>query len=90
MVIIGGLNWGLIGLFDWNLVAAIFGGVPVIERIIYVLVGLSALLTTTMPVMRSTIDALKKADVVIDRHVLSEIAMKHPAIFEKIVSTVKK
>ncbi len=36
------------------------------------------------------IDALKKADVTIDRHILSEIAMKHPAVFEKIVGVVKK
>ncbi len=43
LVIIGGLNWGLVGLFNWNLVSAIFGGVPVLLDIIYVLVGLSAL-----------------------------------------------
>jgi uncharacterized protein len=42
LVIIGGLNWGLVGLFDWNLVAAIFGQ-NVIARLIYILVGLSAL-----------------------------------------------
>jgi uncharacterized membrane protein YuzA (DUF378 family) len=43
LVIIGGINWGLIGAFEYNLVNAIFGGVPVLERIIYILVGLSAL-----------------------------------------------
>ena len=43
LVIVGGLNWGLIGLFDFNLVAAIFGDMTVLSRIIYVLVGLSAL-----------------------------------------------
>lgn len=46
LLIIGGLNWGLIGFFDFNLVAAIFGtsttGI-IISRIIYALVGLSAL-----------------------------------------------
>jgi len=41
LVVVGGLNWGLIGLFNWNLVSAIFG-VGVISRIIYVLVGASA------------------------------------------------
>lgn len=40
LVIIGGLNWGLIGLFDYNLVSAIFG---TFARLIYVIVGLSAL-----------------------------------------------
>ncbi|MGD9109897.1 MAG: DUF378 domain-containing protein [Phycisphaerales bacterium] len=43
LLIVGGLNWGLVGLFNFNLVTAIFGKVPVLERIIYVLVGLSAI-----------------------------------------------
>ncbi len=43
LVIVGGINWGLVGVFDWNLVEAILGGVPVIERIVYILVGLGAL-----------------------------------------------
>jgi uncharacterized membrane protein YuzA (DUF378 family) len=53
LVIIGGLNWGLVGLFQFDLVAAIFGGVDgIITRIIYVLVGLSALYQI-MPLVRS-------------------------------------
>lgn len=43
LLIIGGLNWGLVGLFQFNLVTAIFGSLPVLVTIIYVLVGLSAL-----------------------------------------------
>lgn len=44
-LIIGGLNWGLIGLFQFDLVAAIFGGQDaVLSRIIYTLVGISALI----------------------------------------------
>jgi uncharacterized protein len=44
LVIIGGINWGLIGLFQWDLVAWIFGGqAAVVSRIVYVLVFLSAL-----------------------------------------------
>jgi hypothetical protein len=43
LVIVGALNWLLVGLFKWNLVQAIFGGIPIIEDIIYVLVGISAL-----------------------------------------------
>jgi uncharacterized protein len=42
LIIIGGINWGLIGLFDFNLVAAIFGA-TVITTIVYLLVGLAAL-----------------------------------------------
>lgn len=43
LIIIGGLNWGLIGFFGFNLVAAIFGDMSAISRLIYALVGLSAL-----------------------------------------------
>lgn len=43
LVIIGGLNWGLIGFFNWNLVDAIFGAGSSLSRIIYALVGLGAL-----------------------------------------------
>ncbi|HSK48466.1 MAG TPA: DUF378 domain-containing protein [Coriobacteriia bacterium] len=43
LLIIGGINWGLIGLFGFDLVATLFGGQTVlISRIVYVLVGLSA------------------------------------------------
>jgi len=43
LVIIGGINWGLVGFFSFDLVAAIFGDMTVISRIIYGLVGLSAI-----------------------------------------------
>ena len=44
LLIIGGINWGLVGFFNYNLVSAIFGGnLVIISRIIYVVVGLSAL-----------------------------------------------
>lgn len=44
LVIIGGINWGLVGFFGLDLVAAIFGGQEAIaSRVIYALVGLSAL-----------------------------------------------
>jgi uncharacterized protein len=47
LTIIGGLNWGLVGLFKFDLVAAVFGGmsfgeVNAASRIVYTLVGLSA------------------------------------------------
>jgi len=48
LVIIGGLNWLLIGLFSWNLVAAIFM-VDWLARIIYSLVGLSAIWLLIVP-----------------------------------------
>ncbi|MHB0871005.1 MAG: DUF378 domain-containing protein [Chloroflexota bacterium] len=43
LVIVGAINWGLVGLFGFNLVSALFGGVPALESIIYVLVGLAGL-----------------------------------------------
>lgn len=43
LVIIGGLNWGLVGLFNFDLVAAIFGFMSSLSRIVYTLVGLSAI-----------------------------------------------
>jgi len=43
LVVIGGLNWGLVGLFDFDLVAYIFGAMSTVSRVVYVLVGLGAL-----------------------------------------------
>ena len=43
LVIIGGLNWGLVGLFDgYDLVATIFGAMPVVRDVVYDLVALAA------------------------------------------------
>lgn len=45
LVIIGGLNWGLVGLLDFNLVDAILGSVPILQKAVYILVGLAAVYT---------------------------------------------
>ena len=46
LLIVGGLNWGLIGLFDFNLVGFLFDGFSnVISRIIYALVGAAAIVS---------------------------------------------
>ena len=45
LTLIGALNWGLIGIFGFNLVAAIFGDMTVLARIIYSLIGISAVVT---------------------------------------------
>ncbi len=42
-VIIGAINWGLVGLFDFNLVSYLFGDKSLLTRIIYVIVGISGL-----------------------------------------------
>lgn len=43
LIIIGAINWGLIGIFEFDLVAAIFGQMSMVSRIIYSLVGISGL-----------------------------------------------
>lgn len=48
LLIVGGLNWGLVGAFDFDLVAALFGEMSPLSRIVYVLVGLSALYQAVM------------------------------------------
>ncbi len=43
LCIIGGINWGLVGIFDFNLVEYLFGAGSLLTRIVYILVGISAL-----------------------------------------------
>lgn len=51
ITIIGGINWGLIGLLDFNLVAALFGAESIIPRIVYSLVGLTSLINVGILLM---------------------------------------
>ncbi|MGN7382200.1 Domain of uncharacterised function (DUF378) [Chlamydia abortus] len=49
LLIVGGLNWLLFGLFQWDLVGGIFGGMDsVLSRIIYVIVGIAAIYAFTL------------------------------------------
>ena len=49
LVILGSLNWLMVGIFQYDLIAAVFGGASIIARAIYILVGLSSLwLASTM------------------------------------------
>lgn len=43
LILIGGLNWGLVGFFDYNLVDAIFGADSTGARVVYAVVGVAAL-----------------------------------------------
>ena len=43
LTVIGAINWGLIGLFKWNLVDTLFGTYSMVSRIVYTLVGVSGL-----------------------------------------------
>ncbi len=44
LTIIGAINWGLIGLLDFNLVATLFGDGSIFEKIIYILVGIAGII----------------------------------------------
>jgi hypothetical protein len=43
LVIIGAINWGLVGLLDFNLVTTIFGSIAWLEKAVYILVGLAGI-----------------------------------------------
>lgn len=45
LTIIGAINWGLVGLFGFDLIAAIFGEMTLVSRILYSVVGLSGIVT---------------------------------------------
>lgn len=63
LVIVGGLNWGLVGAFDVNLVASLFGVDSALSNIVYILVGLSAL-WQIMPLAQ----AFKTGEVAAEAH----------------------
>jgi hypothetical protein len=48
LVLVGALNWGLIGLFEFDLVAALFGQMSGFSRLVYTLVGISAVVVASM------------------------------------------
>jgi uncharacterized membrane protein YuzA (DUF378 family) len=48
LVIVGALNWLLVGAFHFDLVAAIFGQMSALSRIVYIIVGLAGLYCTTL------------------------------------------
>ena len=45
LVVVGGLNWGLVGIFKYDLVSSLFGAGSTLSRVIFTLVGLAALYT---------------------------------------------
>lgn len=50
LVIVGALNWGLIGAFGFDLVATIFGDMSFLSRVVYSLVGISAIALVVMTI----------------------------------------
>ena len=45
LVLVGALNWGLVGLFSFNLVSALLGDMTFLSRTVYILVGISAIIS---------------------------------------------
>ena len=54
LVIIGGINWLLVGLLNFNLVSFLFGGGSILSRIIYVVIGVCAVLSIPLLMMGGT------------------------------------
>lgn len=56
LLVIGGLNWGLVGIFSFDLVAWLFGGTgAILSRVVYVLVALSAIWCITLLFRRDSL-----------------------------------
>jgi uncharacterized membrane protein YuzA (DUF378 family) len=60
LIIVGGLNWGLVGLFNFNLVDAIFGTGSFLSRTVYVLVGLAAVVAAVTAFSPRTLSAVSE------------------------------
>ncbi len=60
LIIIGGVNWGLVGFFDFNLVDALFGTGSALARVVYAVVGLAAVYKLVVWIIR-----LSKKDEII-------------------------
>jgi len=54
LIVIGGLNWGLVGAFDYNLVDALLGAGSMLSKVVYILVGLAALYSVISVLMKSS------------------------------------
>lgn len=57
---VGGLNWGLIGLFNFNLVEVLFGSMPSLVMLVYVLVGASAVFSAMTHIKECKVCSSKK------------------------------
>lgn len=56
LLVVGGLNWGLVGIFEFDLVAWLFGGsASIVSRIVYILVAVSALWSISLFFKRNTV-----------------------------------
>jgi len=63
LLLVGGLNWGLVGVFQWDLVQAVLGSWPMVVRGVYTLVGLAAIFLFVKMVMRKNYSCCKSETV---------------------------
>ena len=61
LAIIGGINWGLVGLFGFNLVSTLFGDMSMLSRIVYMLVGFSAVWLAYTQIVPDRVVVVKKS-----------------------------
>jgi uncharacterized membrane protein YuzA (DUF378 family) len=62
VMVIGGLNWGLVGLFRFDLVAAIFGDMSVASRMVYILVAVATVYcAVALPALKARADGIRDA-----------------------------
>ena len=61
LAIIGGINWGLIDFFGFNLVGALFGDMSMLSRIVYMLVGLSSVWIAYTQIVPDRVVVVKKS-----------------------------
>jgi uncharacterized protein len=54
LIVVGGLNWGLVGGLEYNLVDSLLGAGSALSRVVYVLVGLAALYSAVMVAMKAS------------------------------------
>jgi len=60
LVIVGALNWGLVGLLNFNLVTMILGSWPMLEKVVYILVGLSGVFVAATHMTDCRVCSMKK------------------------------
>lgn len=54
LIVVGGLNWGLVGVFDYNLVDSLFGVDSTLSNVVYALVGLAAVYSLVSVLMKQS------------------------------------
>ena len=62
LMIVGAINWGLVGLLGLDLVAAILGGVPILARVVYIMIGLSGCYALYGMITKKGCDSKKTAE----------------------------